>query len=1464
MSDKSVADDSPSNPISEEVDTVPTTCDDTESKKDEADEVSDDDEEEYEREEKDEHSSNKDPSGIIREKLCNGFRLLKEGRIGKNRPETFNRPPHYYATVNFIDPTTAGTSADARNSPQKFNFLAPLGGKGTGGESVMTLNLFERLTTSFERDYGSTLHSVPYEHPRTGAPGNIERLPIRTFLTQSHGTTHALVSDSGVALPSNPGASAAPVSDPAEWHNGPYCHVYIAACESLDHYRTKVRPSLQAFVSQIEGAASHRVSHSTKATAPSMNYSSHYVIVYVPIRTAESDEAPAKTGAESLISGGNRLLGTALTSRLNAARKQIVASRESNDSTHSGESSGADLPSEFANEAEAPPPGPVRHSSKAEKEIFKKFAVDFPNGRTCILSTLLESVDGNSVAAMSPLKNQEWNGFLRMLGAAVVSGFRDRCRRYEEEFRRLEATRAAGNRTISKLGKGSKTFFDLGHFFLVKESLAFSYEQMQIPLEALLLYEELRGFLPETSGDEESIVESAEDKAKRQKKAAKLQGKVFDSAAVALAIAGDSLGFRKRMRTVTDFGIVEQCILHYLYTRETELLFQMKAPVEILRRSHSFVQTMYKMKIKGVGLITDGTQTEEDSQQRKMDAELWALRFCWDVKCATDKFFTVLQINDDKEVREFSFSKIDSVRGFQADDDEEESIPPDPVVEDIEKRLASKVGELLEFARLRFLRIGDAHDSFDNPITKHSQKLPSDMLTPWEPWVARDTDYVFEDESMIRSPSRRILEANEDGDLLEGAFDSEMAYENRYLQIAEAVARCNRLAGRRRIASRLQTEVSEIYARRGDYKAAVQTLLPILDVCASDGWARCHFWHLFRLACCQRTRCKVASYLNTLSLCFGPHLTEVAPKAAATALQKDFEAVVNHPQVSRLRLGVSSFLETDLAVEATSGGVSSMLLNFVRKKLVKSFCKVGEEVKVKLTLRSYLPNPFTADALQILLVGFGRYEELFHNQEMVASKDAFSIMSVAGSTLVNPGENVYECMWTPMSTGVFALSTVQMQWKHGCFHYDSAVLRKPLSAIEVLPSDPTQTIELNPLFLIPGQIQQVRMTFSAGSDIIKEGTVELVCSDGLQVVSPGTEPADDKWVEACTVALPPCNADGMVVMTTSVKSRVFKSMEQKLGLAVDDSPATSGAVQTMQARVMTSYYHESYGKSSLKGDNDTPCMRSTVEAMVTTLDKPAFTVDECRAYSYAEDRVLISILLHCNTPVPFSIKEWEVELPRVEVEPDGDMNQELFGHAISEGEQLSLAFNCSYAKDQKASNDALPVLRIVLQDEYGKTFNQVLPLDLYFFYDKMRRDEEYAVTNSVDANLSCSALEGLVGGPVTFTIKIDASKVAKPKRVDDDSINLLYKIVADETDWIVGGKVKGLLECSTTKNFTVDFVGIPVHPGVLKEFPALLVQYKSEQEDAPLMTVHLRHPDFFKSLSFVNHMALACPVGLDA
>ncbi|KAG7336562.1 hypothetical protein IV203_030436 [Nitzschia inconspicua] len=68
-----------------------------------------------------------------------------------------------------------------------------------------------------------------------------------------------------------------PVIDPAEWHTGPFCQVYIAACERSDHYQTKVKPALQAFVSQIESAASNTAANQQGG------HSADYLIVYVQI-----------------------------------------------------------------------------------------------------------------------------------------------------------------------------------------------------------------------------------------------------------------------------------------------------------------------------------------------------------------------------------------------------------------------------------------------------------------------------------------------------------------------------------------------------------------------------------------------------------------------------------------------------------------------------------------------------------------------------------------------------------------------------------------------------------------------------------------------------------------------------------------------------------------------------------------------------------------------------------------------------------------------------------------------------------------------------------------------------------------------------------------------------------------------------------------------------------------------------
>lgn len=362
------------------------------------------------------------------------------------------------------------------------------------------------------------------------------------------------------------------------------------------------------------------------------------------------------------------------------------------------------------------------------------------------------------------------------------------------------------------------------------------------------------------------------------------------------------------------------------------------------------------------------------------------------------------------------------------------------------------------------------------------------------------------------------------------------------------------------------------------------------------------------------------------------------------------------------------------------------------------------------------------------------------------------------------------------------------------------------------------------------------------------------------MVPPGTDPANSQWVETLAIDLPPCDADGISVLTTSVRSRLIEPPDQKIMHSMNDESLSPANVQSLQARVITSYRHKSYSAINDSNLNEIPCMKSTLEAKVTTLDKPAFTVDECRTYTCAEEKLLITIVLHCNTPVPFSIKEWNIELPGLEVVLDGDMNQELFGYPISQGEQLSLAFKCSYTTSDKYK-EGEPVLKLVLQDEFGKTFNQVLPLDLYFFYDQMRKDKEFAGASIIDAELTCGDSEGLVGAPVTFCLKIDATNVLSRK--GENEILLLYQLISDDTDWIIGGQVKGILDCSSDKKYNIEFVGIPTCPGIVKLFPTLSMQYGTSEEDSAPIPVHLRNPDFFTSLSFVNHMALACPVELE-
>ena len=629
---------------------------------------------------------------------------------------------------------------------------------------------------------------------------------------------------------------------------------------------------------------------------------------------------------------------------------------------------------------------------------------------------------------------------------------------------------------------------------------------------------------------------------------------------------------------------------------------------------------------------------------------------------------------------------------------------------------------------------------------------------------------------------------------------------------------------------------------------------------------------------------EAAAYLNTLTRCFGPRLAAVAPTKTANLLQTDLEAVVGEKEVSEYRLGVAPFLETELTIQPFSAGKTAQPLGFLRKKLVKHFLYVGETVKATLSITSHLPRPITVDGVRMFLLTSERYEAVHRVAHgLIEEEDSFRVLPVDGPIEIQPGKNTLKFEWTPMTIGHYILGTVEMQWKEASFHFDSSALRRPVQSVEVMPSEPTQTVELSPLFLIPGHTQQVRLVFHSGSDNVKEGKVELICSDGLRVVPPGEEASNDAWCDSCSVALQGCGPETEVVFRTFVRTdsmRRSASYDSPGGSPQQSRSLDDNIVQTMQARVTTLYHHARYDELVSKGaEPESDPMSTLLEAMVTTLDRPALTVSQSDAYSYDDDHVMVSVTLHCNTPVPFFLKEWNVNFPAlVKVADDGDLNQQMFGHAIAEGEELFFGFKCIRNKLVSSSDlDEEPILHVILQDDLGKTFRQVLPLTLNTLFEQMRKEDEYASMNTATAELNCSAQEGVVGSPVKFTYEVDLSGLSaingRLSSVGSDDIKglpIVYTIICDEADWILGGRVQGLVDRnSDSGKFKLDFVGIPTRSGLIERWPDIKLVYDAsdfgggKSMTLPPITIHSRYPELFRSLAYTHHAALACTTLLE-
>ncbi|KAL7441224.1 hypothetical protein ACHAXM_007726 [Skeletonema potamos] len=1473
-------------------------------------------------------------------------------------------------TVNVIDPTTQSSSSGITYN-QASPAAPPQGGGGggvsgtgvslfknlRGGESAtdkssdnsnspssleanaqrqqqqqQQLNLYSKLKSTFSEVYGSKLHSISL-HNTTNSKSNIP-LFLRTK------TQHI------PQLPIKLKLQQQPISDSEQWHENPYCHIYIACCENIDHYRAKVRPAVRAFVNQIEGSgimsrennnedimassssptaaaasaggkdkgkktanekALAKLGHAASKSSEAGNFGSRYIIIFVPVGNSAitSGASAAAGGVGGVGTGGNtggggfggfragKKGGGVIVDNKHIINAAAAGSMDDNgsvttatttSSTHDGGSNNGQHNAAAA--AAAFPPGPIAHTSKEVKELYHKFIKDFPNGRTVILGTLLDA----DISTISPLKNQEWKAFLHNLGGAIIDGFGDRVRRYDEELRRLDSKRAAFVRKLSgehsKITekKNSNGFedekgFDLSHFFLVKESLAFTYEQMQLPGEAKLQYEELDAFLPEEAWRQLAQQASGGDE--------NGEGGTSDNKTLSpsdLAMAGDWERFRKLIKSSgRDLRGVSKFVPQYMYSREVRLLFQMGSPVDVLKRSKEFLVKEYRSKlldvaadfgrkwrteIENIGITSSSekilasqTRMKQDRLKKEAGIEAWALSSCWDVKCAAEHYFTL--------------SPPDTTSEGGKDDDDAVMSTAAPTLE--EQDAARCIAELLEFAILRLIRLGDLAlgDEKVNPIRRATSERPADTLKPWVPWkeLRKQRGSTGPERKKVESEEEWIINLSpEVSSWVRNSFSNSSTYEDTYLELAKAAVYINRRAGRFRFASRLEDHRAEVLISRGEYNLAADVLSNNVGACARDQWNRAHYWRIFRLACCQRVSGNVLAYLETLTQSFNPRLSSVAPKKTASLFQNDLEALITDAAVAEPRWGAFPFLETELSIESETAGKSSQPLPFLRRKLSKYLTYVGDELRFSLSINSHLPRAISVNGIRLYLVTLASYEQVYRRNGTVSEEDAFRILSIDAPITIEPGKNQFSFSWQPMSYNVYVLATVEIQWKEASFFYDSALLRKPLVGLDIQPSEPTQTIELNPLFLIPGHVQNVRLVFHSGSDIITGGAVTLLCSEGLQVVPPNTDQSklDEAWSDKCIISLDACEPGKKIVITTLVKSKSSKS-----GNDADD-------VQEMMAKVETSYRHKSYDSVMEKGEEpDSNPMTTLLEAMVTTLDRPALAVDGSEAFVFDEDRVMVNVSLHCNTPVPFFVKEWHLDLPSpLVVEEDGDLNKGMFQHAIPEGEMLLFGFKCLRTDNSDESSSERPILRVVLQDDFGKTFLQVLPLNLDDIYKQLRKEDEYAELHNATAELVCSVEEGSVGHPVPFVYNLNLRSLISPKaRKSSMSVSvasegprptILYNIISEGSDWIVSGKVQGLIDSKQSDIVSIPFRGIPTRSGLLRHFPEIIIEYlpiatlsESLPARTPPITVLSKTPERFKSLAFTNSLSLAVPQELE-
>ena len=1544
----------------------------------------------------------------------------KMGVVGTTgTPTTIPDYDHRRVLVDFLDPN-AQTSISAISPTVRQQHSQPL--------KRQSLN--ERFQRIFQNGFQNRIASVPYQDARSKVSQTIPYVQVKCRFLESTvdllSTHEDDLSENGgedddddgnnqdtLAISGGIDRSSSSITN--AWHTRPYCFVYfVTNCSSVEEYRTKIKPAIQIFLSQLDDLYQRQAMQLSAAGGVMDDSSPAFLLIYCPARTPGSPpilphdpnnpniptnhpDGPVSGGGGGVMGGGagssgggggaSGGIGELVTTGSAANRFGALAYPFRRGSSHEdhvtgvslggsdGDAFGTTTPTAAASAttgesvaggggrdespsvtASASTFNPSQVLTKVEKEVARRLALDFPQGNVATITTLANDYhsfvnygnNSNLKSALEELERNEWASVLAVLSKTIVKGFEDICNRLWAALR--------------KISNQQKDHSHLGHYFLIKESLAFTYRQMNLPSDALLQYNELRAFLPdlkkvhvfqnpnEQDHDVLAGISGVDDDRKKKTSLIPPAIPIWKI----LSTVPLSATFRQRLRALhyEEYYKLASAVELYLWERETSLLFQMGQTVQVLQRTFQFCISLWDYESKqqqrySRSRISNNNESPHEQKQQPaaeeedglVKVEEWAFCFCWDVRRAAQEYLMHLE----QQIKEaLSLSSNNPKQQTQQQQTQQQQHNRTLMAELVGRQLC----DILAFARSRLHRLEELK-STRTTIRKNIKKY-QDIAKPWGPWTGgtttangpntKDSGVVVAATtplSSISSNNNKYQSLNLTGkSFLQKAFDNlnngggdgeEDQYMTLYMDAMCVLIHINTFCGRLRAAARITMELVDLYLDQGHIKEASQALQTVAKIYNRDGWGACHFLVHFRLAGFRRrgagddnnsslssnkenntvhgTTTPLGSsgvsprdYLATLVHCFSRYSdgssNSVAPQKALELLCQDFEAVMavlssssQSPSSSVLAAVAATSSSSDDSTPAEPGlyanspifDVSFKLPDAKKRKLFASQRKlprkvfsVGDTVKISIGVSSYLPREIGGIVLSASLVPHKAYLAAQKQKRPVPPKDIFHTIELPDQVSFCPGENDFQLQWTPMISGQFVLSQITVCYKSANFVYSNDKMKELGFWLDILPVEPTQSLHVTPLFLIPGHKQRLQIELRSGKDHVEEGELHLICSPGLAVMPPEDEGSEEaQWLKSWKCPLKECPRGESQSFVVSVSGDT--------GESVDDSATsvTTIVAPSVHVKVATKFRHGNQDQKELFNETNEGAsahFQHEMESVIPTIKDSALTVKQVSMTPYDVGKAILRVSATCHVPTPFVLKNWHLALPSYLTHTNdtkSDLNIAVKDTTLIDGESISFAFDCSTVTSsvdadtntQSTGQSTTTTLVAELQDEYGGIFHEKLALRLKntTALPVMARLQQ---VHRMVVRVSPSRKDGQVGVPVQLTyLLVDTSPLTKAWEG-----RVYYSLDTDSSAWLVAGATKGTVSLDSVAGsggggWQLSFDAIPTAPGALSRMPTLSFTFEGKGLDTPYsIALPIVWEEEFRSWLPLKHSTVAFPV----